>query len=151
LHLVYPKIEKSYKKTALGLMKDKAIMDHGKKSVRETKKMILTAGIGLALVYDNTPGQNHYYTYLTRILDYLSLGVPVITTKTAGNVHLLGHNYPLFVDDAQDIVRCYLRLMEPDFYREMSDLSKNIGRQFVGEVAVEDFWSILESQMPAGK
>lgn len=145
LHILRPSIVPIYRKTAMKHLRTTGVKDHGMKSVWETKRMIVRCGIGLALLYDKTPDQTPSHAYLSRVLEYMSLGVPVITTQTKGNEHLLGQEYPLFVQDEYDIVRCYLKLMNPDFYDQMSDYVRNIGKQFFTRNAVNDFWSLLTS------
>lgn len=153
LHLIYPSlnVEKEYKETVKKLLKAKEIVDHGELSVLETKRKIVSAGIGLALIYDDTTHRSPTYSYLSRILDYLSLGVPVLTMKTPGNVHLMGEGYPLYVKNEEDIVRCYDRLQDPTFYKQISDYCKSKGRRFISEVAVEEFWSILKLEKKSVK
>lgn len=147
LHLAYPSIAPDFSSQANYHISTPEIKNYGQMSMWETKKLILQAGIGLALIYDDTKNQNPNYSYLTRILEYASLGVPVITTKTIGNIHLLGENYPLFVEDEKEIFQIYQKLTNPEFYQEMSSFIRNIGQQFVSEVAIEDFWLILQNDL----
>lgn len=146
LHLVYPTIAKPYREASSHLIDAPEMINHGLLTMWETKRKILEAGIGMALIYDDTPDNNPTYCYLSRILEYMSLGIPFITTRTVGNRHLLGEDYPLFVEDEQDIYRCYLRLQDPAFYREVSRLVSQLGRPFLADVAVEDFWAVLEHE-----
>lgn len=146
LHLIYPFIEKEYKKEASKLLKSEGIVSYGELSLWETKRHIVRAGIGLALIYDDTQNKNPTYSYLSRILEYLSLGVPVITTKTVGNIHLLGSDYPFFVENEADIFHCYQSLTDPVFYSKWSGYCRQLGRKFITEYAVEDFWAILEKE-----
>ena len=146
LHLAYPSIAEDISDQANYLIKAPEIKNYGMQSMWETKQLIMRAGIGLALIYDNTKNRNPTYSYLTRILEYASLGVPVITTKTLGNADLLGEQYQLFVQDEQDIFQCYQKLAEPEFYREMSSFIRSIGQKFVSEAAIEDFWLILQNE-----
>lgn len=150
LHLVYPYIASNYRATALTLINIPEVKKYGQKSMWDTKKMILWAGIGMALNSHMTPELNSNYAYLSRILECLSLGVPVITTRTDGNVHLFGKDYPLFVDNEQDILRCYQELTNPTFYKRMSNFAKHVGSQFIADDAVENFWSILTNEVKKG-
>ncbi|WP_223594056.1 glycosyltransferase family 1 protein [Neobacillus bataviensis] len=151
LHLAYPSIADDISDQAASLINAPEIKNYGMLSMWETKKMILQSGIGLALIYDNTENQNPSYSYLSRILEYASLGVPFITTKTIGNKHLLGEKYPLFVQDEHDIFECYQKLTNPDYYQEMSDFVRRIGHKFSSEVAIEEFWMILERNLKKPK
>ncbi|WP_102264720.1 glycosyltransferase family protein [Mesobacillus jeotgali] len=147
LHLAYPSVAPDFSEQADLHISAPEVKNHGQMSMWETKELILKAGIGLALIYDDTNNQNPSYSYLTRILEYASLGVPVITTKTIGNIHLLGKDYPLFVEDENDIVQIYQKLTNAEFYQEMSSLIRNIGHRFVSEVAIEDFWLTLQNDL----
>jgi glycosyltransferase involved in cell wall biosynthesis len=147
LHLAYPSIAPDFSEQANRHIAIPEVKNYGQMSMWETKKLILKSGIGLALIYDDTKNQNPNYSYLTRILEYASLGVPVITTKTIGNIHLLGDDYPLFVEDEKDIFQIYQKLTNPEYYQEMSNFIRNIGQQFVSEVAVENFWLILQNDL----
>lgn len=151
LHLAYPSIAADISDQADNLIKAPEIKNHGMQSMWETKQLIMRAGIGLALIYDDTKNRNPTYSYLTRILEYASLGVPVITTKTLGNADLLGEQYSLFVQDEQDIFQCYQKLAELEFYREMSSFIRSIGQKFVSEAAIEDFWLILQNEFMKNK
>ncbi|MGE5702820.1 MAG: glycosyltransferase family 1 protein [Clostridia bacterium] len=146
LHVLHPSIVPKYRKKARALLKRRGVKDHGMKSAWETKRMIVKNGIGLALIYDNTPDKTPSHAYLSRVLEYMSLGVPVITTPTKGNIHLLGQGYPLFVQDENDILRCYLKLLIPEFYQQMSKYVYQIGQQFLTQNAVNEFWSVLNSR-----
>jgi FkbM family methyltransferase len=46
----------------------------------------------------------------TKVLEFASIGVPPILTRSAVNEHLLGTDYPLFVDDARQAARTLLAL-----------------------------------------
>lgn len=151
LHLAYPSIAEAFRETEDNLLLSPEIINHGQLSMWETKRKIAEAGIGLALIYDDTIDRNPTYSYLSRILEYLSLGTPFLTTKTVGNVHLLGDQYPLFVQDESDINKCYLRLQDPVFYQEMSRYVSQLGKQFHSDVAVEHFWSVLEKENEISK
>jgi len=143
LHVAYPAIEANYKETALPLLQSPVVKDYGQLSLWQSKELILTAGIGLALIFDDTVNKNPTYSYQSRVLECLSLGVPVITTKTAANIHLLGKQYPLYIRNEHDILHCYRRLSSPRFYQKMSDTVRKIGKQFIYDIAIEKFWSLL--------
>ncbi|MDH4619658.1 glycosyltransferase family 1 protein [Brevibacillus sp. AY1] len=151
LRVLYPSIVGKYRKRAVQLLRTPGVSDNGQKSMWKTKKMIVNSGIGLALLFDKTSDQNPSHSYLSRILEYMALGVPVLTTKTIGNVALLGEQYPLFVISAYDIQHQYQRLCDPDFYQEMSDYVKERGSRFLADNAVEPFWAALHTEYRLGK
>lgn len=144
LHLLYPSIVSEYRGVTKQLLKSPGVVSHGQMSMMDTKKMIVKAGIGIALLYDNTPDKTPSHAYLSRVLEYASLGVPVIDTKTSGNVELFGEDYPLFVDDEGDIVQCYRYLQNPEFYEEISAFVSQVGKRFIGKHAVENLWATLK-------
>lgn len=151
LRVLYPSIVGKYRKRATQLLRYPGVSDHGQKSMWKTKKMIVNSGIGLALLYDKTSDQNPSHSYLSRILEYMALGVPVLTTKTIGNVALLGEQYPLFVLNAHDIAMQYRRLCDPVFYQQMSHYVSERGSRFLADNAVEPFWTALHTEYRLGK
>ncbi|WP_243291374.1 glycosyltransferase family 1 protein [Bacillus sp. FJAT-47783] len=151
LHFVYPSIEKTYVDKAKKILEEKEVIDHGVASLWKTKQLILNAGVGLALIFDDTRNKNPTFSYLTRILEYSVLGIPVMTTKTIGNVHLFGEDYPLFVKDEQDILQCYENLLNPHFYQKMSHFVSDIGKNFTPHVAIKQFWNTIHEELEKGK
>ncbi|GED57359.1 glycosyltransferase family 1 protein [Brevibacillus formosus] len=146
LRVLYPSIVGAYKKRARILLRSPGVVDHGQKSMWTTKKMIVKSGIGIALLYDNTEDQNPSHSYLSRIIECMTLGVPVLTTKTIGNVALLGEHYPLFVQDAYDISFQYEKLCDPDYYKQMSQYVASRGERFLADNAIQSFWGILQKE-----
>jgi len=151
LRVLYPSIVGKYRKEAEKLLRTPGVVDHGQKSMWKTKEWIVQSGIGVALLYDNTQDRNPSHSYLSRILEYMSLGVPVLTTRTIGNLALLGASYPLFVEDAHDIVFHYEKLNNPAYYQEMSRYVKERGARFLADEAVKPFWSILHDERLRGR
>ncbi|WP_339185632.1 glycosyltransferase family 1 protein [Brevibacillus sp. FSL K6-6036] len=151
LNVLYPSIVIRYRKQAHELLRSRGVRNHGQKSMWETKRMILQSGIGLALIYDNTSDKNPSHSYLSRVLEYMALGVPVLTTKTVGNIHLLGEKYPLFVKDEHDILKCYRKLSDPDYYQQMCQYVKSRGKHYLAENAVKPFWNLLMDEWKAMK
>ncbi|GED69099.1 hypothetical protein BRE01_28010 [Brevibacillus reuszeri] len=150
LRVLYPSIVGKYKKQAKTLLRKSGVVDHGQKSMWTTKKLILKSGIGIALLYDKTSDQNPSHSYLSRILEYMALGVPVLTTRTIGNVALLGENYPLFVLDAYDIAGHYEKLCNHTFYQEMSQYVSSRGERFLADHAVQSFWATVQEEFLIG-
>ncbi|MGZ0050348.1 glycosyltransferase family 1 protein [Brevibacillus gelatini] len=146
LNVLYPSIVGSYQKTARRLLRTPGVVDYGQKSMWTTKKMIVRSGIGIALLYDNTSDQNPSHSYLSRIIECMALGVPVLTTKTIGNLALLGEKYPLFVEDAHDIVFHYEKLCDPAYHQEMSQYVRSRGERFLADNAVQAFWRVLQNE-----
>ncbi|WP_103109346.1 glycosyltransferase family 4 protein [Brevibacillus reuszeri] len=151
LRVLYPSIVGKYQKQAKALLRTPGVVDHGQKSMWATKKLILRSGIGIALLYDTTSDQNPSHSYLSRILEYMALGVPVLTTRTIGNEALLGENYPLFVLDAYDIAEQYEKLCDPFFYEEMSRYVSTRGERFLADNAVQSFWATLQHEYVIGQ
>lgn len=146
LRVLYPSIVGSYQKKARILLRTSGVADHGQKSMWTTQKMIVQSGIGIALLYDDTPDQNPSHSYLSRIIECMALGVPVLTTKTIGNLALLGEHYPLFVQDAHDIAFHYEKLRDPAYYQDMSQYVRARGERFLADNAVQPFWRVLQSE-----
>ncbi|KZE52397.1 hypothetical protein AV540_11085 [Brevibacillus parabrevis] len=146
LRVLYPSIVGSYQKKARLLLRTPGVADHGQKSMWTTKKMIVQSGIGIALLYDNTPDQNPSHSYLSRIIECMALGVPVLTTRTIGNLALLGEAYPLFVQDAHDIAFHYEKLRNPAYYADMSAYVQSRGERFLADNAVQSFWRVLQTE-----
>ena len=151
LHVLYPSIVNKYRQQALKLLRAPGVVDHGEKSMWRTKQMIVNSGIGLALLYDDTLDRNPSHSYLSRILEYMSLGVPVLTTKTIGNISLLGEHYPLFAETAEDLVSHYKRLCDPAFYQKISHYIRERGKRFLADNAVEALWETLHREYRLGR
>ncbi|KQL45558.1 hypothetical protein AN963_10830 [Brevibacillus choshinensis] len=150
LRVLYPSIVGKYRKQAEKLLRTPGVADHGQKSMWKTKEMIVKSGIGVALLYDNTQDRNPSHSYLSRILECMGLGVPVLTTRTIGNLALLGASYPLFVEDAHDIVYHYENLNNPVFYEEMCRYVKERGQRFLADEAVKSFWDVMHDEYKRG-
>ena len=80
----------------------------------------LTAQGGVALsVWDGRFGPTmNGLVMSTKLLDYASVGVPVVLTRTPAQEELLGADYPLFVDAVEDALPAIRRaLNDPALYR----------------------------------
>ncbi|MED1796043.1 glycosyltransferase family 1 protein [Brevibacillus nitrificans] len=150
LRVLYPSIVGKYRKQAEKLLRRPGVADHGQKSMWKTKEMIVKSGIGVALLYDKTEDRNPSHSYLSRILEYMGLGVPVLTTRTVGNLALLGNEYPLFVEDAYDIAYHYERLTNPSYYEAMCQYVKERGSRFLADEGVKSFWTVLQNEYKRG-
>ena len=67
----------------------------------------------------------------TKLLDYASVGVPVILTRTPMQVEMYGDDYPLFVDDIDEALPLLRRVLtEPELYRSTGERSFQASRPY---------------------
>jgi glycosyltransferase involved in cell wall biosynthesis len=67
----------------------------------------------------------------TKLLDYASVGVPVVLTRTPTQVELFGEDYPLFVDDVDEALPLLRRVLtDPDLYRSTGERVFEASRAF---------------------
>jgi glycosyltransferase involved in cell wall biosynthesis len=67
----------------------------------------------------------------TKLLDYASVGVPVVLTRTPTQLELYGDDYPLFVDTVDEALPLLRRVLtEPDLYRRTAQRSYEASRPF---------------------
>lgn len=104
---------------------------HGSMPRDAVVDLLAAGGVALNLWdYDHGPRMNDLVVS-TKLLDYCSVGVPVVLTRTPTQVELLGADYPLFVDavdDALPILRAVL--MDPDLYRSSGERAFAASRGF---------------------
>jgi glycosyltransferase involved in cell wall biosynthesis len=67
----------------------------------------------------------------TKLLDYASVGVPVILTRTPMQVEMYGDDYPLFVEDVDEAMPLLRRVLtEPELYRSTGERSFQASRPY---------------------
>jgi glycosyltransferase involved in cell wall biosynthesis len=114
---------------------------------REASARLLGAG-GVALsLWDYRYGSHmNDLVVSTKLLDYAAVGLPVVLTRTATQVELLGPDYPLFVDDldaSMDVVR--RALTDPDVYRAAAERTFAASRAFTYPVVFASIAGDLET------
>jgi len=79
----------------------------------------------------------------TKALEYMSMGIPIITNHTYGYDYMLGDDYPLFVESPEDIVDAIEKLHDAKFAEKISkfliDKVNNYNIKKVGEYWREAF------------
>jgi glycosyltransferase involved in cell wall biosynthesis len=93
--------------------------------------LLAEGGVALNLWdYAHGPRMNELVVS-TKLLDYASVGVPVVLTRTPTQVELFGADYPLFVDDVDEALPLIRRVLtEPDLYRATAERAFEASRAF---------------------
>ena len=67
----------------------------------------------------------------TKLLDYASVGVPVVLTRTPMQLEMYGDDYPLFVDDVEEALPLLRRVLtDPELYRSTGERSFQASRPY---------------------
>jgi glycosyltransferase involved in cell wall biosynthesis len=104
---------------------------HGSMPRDEVVDLVAEGGVALNLWdYRHGPRMNELVVS-TKLLDYASVGVPVVLTRTPTQVELYGEDYPLFVDRVDDALPLIRRVLtEPDLYRRTAERSYEASRTY---------------------
>ena len=104
---------------------------HGSLPRERVIDLLAEGGVALNLWdYAHGPQMNELVVS-TKLLDYASVGVPVVLTRTPTQVELFGPDYPLFIDRVADALPLIRRvLMEPDLYRSTGERVFEASRAF---------------------
>ncbi len=67
----------------------------------------------------------------TKLLDYASVGIPIVLNRTQAQASILGDDYPLFIDGPGDLVEVLGRaLSDPEAYRSAAERAFEAARSF---------------------
>ena len=104
---------------------------HGSLPRERVVDLLAEGGVALNLWdYAHGPQMNELVVS-TKLLDYASVGVPVVLTRTPTQVELFGADYPLFVDRVDDALALLRRVLtEPDLYRSTGERVFEASRAF---------------------
>jgi glycosyltransferase involved in cell wall biosynthesis len=104
---------------------------HGSLPREEVVDLVAQGGVALNVWdYGHGPRMNELVVS-TKLLDYASVGVPVVLTRTPTQLELYGEDYPLFVDAVDDALPLLRRVLtEPDLYRLTAERSYEASRAF---------------------
>ena len=104
---------------------------HGSMPREAVIDLIAEGGVALNLWdYGHGPRMNELVVS-TKLLDYCSVGVPVVLTRTPTQVELFGADYPLFVDEVDEALPLLRRVLtDPDLYRSTGERAFEASRAF---------------------
>lgn len=86
----------------------------------------------------------------TKVLEFASLGVPVLLNRTPMHEALLGEDYPFFVADEEDIVECCARLLdEPGLWEATSREIQAAVAEFGLEASTLRMTQLIDRTFPA--
>jgi glycosyltransferase involved in cell wall biosynthesis len=104
---------------------------HGSMPREDVVNLVAEGGVALNLWdYRHGPQMNELVVS-TKLLDYASVGVPVVLTRTPTQVELYGNDYPLFVDAVDEALPLIRRVLtEPDLYRLTAERSYEASRTY---------------------
>ena len=95
---------------------------HGGLPRDEVETLIAEGGVALSLWDYRYGSRMNDLVISTKLLDYASVGVPVILNRTAAQESVLGPDYPLFVTSLDQVLPLLRRtLRDPILYREASE------------------------------
>ncbi|HEY5628519.1 MAG TPA: hypothetical protein VIR16_03330, partial [Candidatus Limnocylindrales bacterium] len=104
---------------------------HGGIGRDDVEAMVAKGGIAMSLWdFQHGPGMNNL-VISTKLLDYCSVGIPVILNRTAAQEDVLGADYPLFVNAVDEALPLLRRLLsDPGLYRDASERTFAGSRRF---------------------
>jgi glycosyltransferase involved in cell wall biosynthesis len=104
---------------------------HGSLPRERVIDLLAEGGVALNLWdYAHGPRMNELVVS-TKLLDYASVGVPVVLTRTPTQVEMFGADYPLFVDDVDEALPLVRRVLtEPELYRSTAERAFAASRGF---------------------
>jgi glycosyltransferase involved in cell wall biosynthesis len=104
---------------------------HGSLPRDEVADLVAVGGVAMNIWdYGHGPRMNELVVS-TKLLDYASVGVPVVLTRTPTQLELYGDDYPLFVDTVDEALPLLRRVLtEPDLYRRTAQRSYEASRPF---------------------
>jgi glycosyltransferase involved in cell wall biosynthesis len=118
---------------------------HGGIGRDDVEAMLVEGGVALSLWdFQHGPGMNNL-VISTKLLDYCSVGLPVILNRTAAQEDVLGPDYPLFVsgfDEAPPLMRRLI--VDAELYREAAVRCFEASRRFTYPVVYAGIAPYLE-------
>lgn len=104
------------------LMDTPGLVWHGGIGRDEVEALLARGGIALSLWdFRHGPGMNNL-VISTKLLDFCSVGLPAILSRTAAQEEVLGPDYPLFVTAVDEALPLLRRLLvDPALYREAAE------------------------------
>jgi glycosyltransferase involved in cell wall biosynthesis len=100
----------------------RGVVWRGAVSRAENEALLSEGGIGLS-VWDYRHGSRmNDLVVSTKLLDYASVGLPTILNRNRSQERILGREYPLFVDGAEEVEGVVRRALgDPILYRDAAD------------------------------
>lgn len=104
---------------------------HGGLPRDEVETLSAEGGVALSLWDYRYGSRMNDLVISTKLLDYASVGVPVVLNRTAAQESVLGPDYPLFVTSLDQVLPLLRRtLTDPGLYREASERTFSGSRAF---------------------
>lgn len=127
-HVVGDKIHRPREEPSHAPLLDRALTGtpgliwHGGLPRDQVELLIAEGGVALSLWDYRFGSRMNDLVISTKLLDYASVGVPVILNRTAAQESVLGPDYPLFVTSLDQVLPLLRRtLSDPVLYREASE------------------------------
>lgn len=113
------------------LVETPGLVWHGGIGRDEVEALLAEGGVALSLWdFRHGPGMNNL-VISTKLLDFCSVGLPVILNRTAAQEDVLGADYPLFVNRVDEALPLLRRLfVDAALYRLASERSFEASRRF---------------------
>ena len=104
---------------------------HGGLARDAVETLVAEGGIALSLWDYRHGSRMNDLVISTKLLDYASVGVPVVLNRTAAQETVLGPDYPLFVTRLEEALPLLRRtLTDPELYREAAERTFSGSRAF---------------------
>ena len=113
------------------LMETDGVVWHGGLGRDDVERILANGGVALS-VWDKRHGPwMNDLVVSTKLLDYCSVGLPVVLSRTAAQEELLGVDYPLFVTEMDEVLPLLRRVFaDPALYSEAGERTWQASRRF---------------------
>jgi len=113
------------------LTQTEGVIWHGAIPRDEVETLVAQGGVALSLWDYRHGSRMNDLVISTKLLDYASVGIPVILNRTAAQERVLGADYPLFVSETDEALLLIRRtLTDPGLYREAAQRTYAGSRPF---------------------
>ena len=136
-HVVGDKIHRPREDPAYAPAIERALTDtdgvvwHGAIPRDQVERLVAEGGVALSLWDYRHGSRMNDLVISTKLLDYASVGVPVILNRTAAQETVLGPDYPLFVSRVDDALPLLRRTLgDPALYRQAAERTYAGSRPF---------------------
>ena len=138
----YPKIKEFENRTKKQLQTTLGLKWYGGVSRQEGLRIMSEVDVATSWRH---PSFNNNPEISTKILEYASLGLPVIMNRNNIQMELFGSDYLGFVETEEEFVEKFIAIVnENNIYQELSQFSISIAKRFTFESILQDLKLHLE-------
>lgn len=131
------------------LLETNGLVWHGGLARDDVSALLAQGGVALS-VWDKRHGPwLNDLVVSTKLLDYCSVGLPVVLSRTPAQEAMLGLDYPLFVTELDEVAPLLRRLFsDADLYREAAERTWQASRRFTYPAVQERLAPFLPGGTP---